>query len=101
MTDENKLWHGELSGAMTSNDKCARAIAAILAAHAGTATYAATATEDETGGGGLQEIVVTAQRRSENIQDIIHGTGNPQRHDPHQSVRRLLESRLIRPCRAA
>jgi outer membrane receptor protein involved in Fe transport len=55
---------------MSSNQKCARAVAGILAAHAGAALAAAPA--DETAGPtpALSEIVVTAQRRSENIQDV-------------------------------
>ena len=54
---------------MSSNEKCARAVAGILAAHAAGA-FAATAAEEGTPGGGLTEVVVTAQRRSENIQDV-------------------------------
>ncbi len=49
------------------NQTCARAIAAILGAHAGAAAFAAETTEAT---GGLEEIVVTAQRRTENIQDV-------------------------------
>jgi iron complex outermembrane receptor protein len=53
------------------NQKCARAIAAILGACAGSAVHAAAAT-DQSGesSGGLEEIVVTAQRRTENIQNV-------------------------------
>jgi iron complex outermembrane receptor protein len=51
---------------MSSNQKCSRAVAAILAAHAAAAFAAAPG--DETAG--LTEVVVTAQRRSENIQDV-------------------------------
>ncbi|TLY88929.1 MAG: TonB-dependent receptor, partial [Gammaproteobacteria bacterium] len=50
------------------NQKCARAVAAILGTHAAGAAYAA-ATPDQSEGG-VQEVVVTAQRRSENAQDV-------------------------------
>src|SRR5271166_4669355 len=53
--------------APSMNQTCARAIAAILGAHAGAAAFAAETTEAT---GSLEEIVVTAQRRSENIQDV-------------------------------
>jgi iron complex outermembrane recepter protein len=52
------------------NNKCSRAVAAILAAHAGAAVYAATPSDEETSTGGVEEVVVTAQRRTENIQDV-------------------------------
>jgi len=56
---------------MSSNHKCARAVAAILAAHAASAAFAAAPDEETTASaGGLAEVVVTAQRRSENIQDV-------------------------------
>ncbi len=55
---------------MSSNQKCSRAVAAILAAHAGAAFAAAPGDETATPTGGLTEVVVTAQRRSENIQDV-------------------------------
>src|SRR5579872_5151212 len=56
---------------MHVNTKCARAVAAILGAHAAAAVHAA-APADETAasGGGLEEVIVTAQRRSENAQDV-------------------------------
>src|SRR5262245_40025131 len=56
---------------MNRNLKCARAVATILAAHAGAAAYGAPPAE-ETGApaGTISEVVVTAQRRSENIQDV-------------------------------
>src|SRR2546427_9466611 len=50
------------------NQKCARAVAAILGTHAAGAAYAA-ATPDQSDGG-IQEVVVTAQRRTENAQDV-------------------------------
>ncbi len=58
---------------MNSNSKLSYAIAAILsgtsmgAAHAATATAAATASSDSSE---IQEITVTAQRRTENMQDV-------------------------------
>ncbi len=56
---------------MKINQKCARAVSAILGAHAGAAAYAAApATEAQVAGDSIQEIVVTAQRRSENSQDV-------------------------------
>jgi iron complex outermembrane recepter protein len=54
---------------MSSNQKCARAVAAILAARVGT-VLAAAPEEEPAPPGGLSEVVVTAQRRSENIQDV-------------------------------
>jgi iron complex outermembrane recepter protein len=55
---------------MRLNHKCSRAVAAILGAHAGAAVYAATPGDDATSTGGVEEIVVTAQRRTENVQDV-------------------------------
>lgn len=56
---------------MNVNQKCARAIAAVLGVHAGAAGYAAAAVDQSNEAtGGLEEIVVTAQRRAENIQDV-------------------------------
>src|ERR1700742_3203208 len=56
---------------MSSNHKCSRAVAAILAAHAGAAALAASPSDESTASpGGLTEVVVTAQKRSENIQDV-------------------------------
>jgi len=53
------------------NYKCARAVAAILAAHAAAATYAATpAAQPVEATGGIEEVVVTAQRRTENVQNV-------------------------------
>ena len=56
---------------MKINQKCARAVAAILGTHAAGAAYAA-ATPDQPGAstGGIEEVVVTAQRRTENAQDV-------------------------------
>jgi len=55
---------------MSSKQTCARAVAAILASHAGTAVFAAPPADETATPGGLSEIVVTAQRRTENIQDV-------------------------------
>ena len=55
---------------MSSNQKCSRAVATILAAHTAAAFAAAPADDATTPTGGLTEVVVTAQRRSENIQDV-------------------------------
>jgi outer membrane receptor protein involved in Fe transport len=53
---------------MSSNKTCARAVAAILAAHAASAALAADEAPAATTG--ITEVVVTAQRRSENVQDV-------------------------------
>ena len=56
---------------MKINQKCARAVAAILGTHAAGAAYAAaTPDQSEASAGGIQEVIVTAQRRSENAQDV-------------------------------
>jgi len=54
------------------NQKCARAVAAILGTHAAGAVYtvAVAADQSDVSAGGIQEVVVTAQRRSENAQDV-------------------------------
>ena len=52
---------------MSPNTNCARAVAAILAAHAASAAFAADEAPTATG---ITEVVVTAQRRSENVQDV-------------------------------
>jgi iron complex outermembrane recepter protein len=54
---------------MKINQKCARAVSAILSAHAGSAAYAATAAT-EPASDSIQEVTVTAQRRAENSQDV-------------------------------
>lgn len=54
---------------MSSNKTCARAVAAILAASAASAAFAA-APADESAATAITEVVVTAQRRSENVQDV-------------------------------
>ncbi len=53
---------------MNTNQKLAYAISAVLSSCAGTAWAAAAA--DTAASGGLEEITVTAQRRSESIQDV-------------------------------
>ena len=56
---------------MNSHHKCARAIAAILGTHAAGAVYAASAADQAAvSTGGIEEVVVTAQRRAENAQDV-------------------------------
>ncbi len=55
---------------MKSNPTCTRAVAAILAAHASAAYAAGPSDESPAAAGGITEVVVTAQRRSENIQDV-------------------------------
>jgi iron complex outermembrane recepter protein len=58
---------------LKANHKVHCAVAAILAAHAATAVRAAAPTSDEattTETSGISEVVVTAQRRTENIQDV-------------------------------
>src|SRR5260370_4047206 len=56
-------------GSMNSNQKLSYAIAAILGGSAAGFAYAATATETEASDS-IQEITVTAQRRSENVQNV-------------------------------
>src|SRR5438105_2667409 len=60
---------------MKMNHKCAHAVAAILGTHAGAVAYAAAAdpsvpAEGGSSAAGIQEVVVTAQRRTENVQDV-------------------------------
>src|SRR5215475_13389024 len=57
---------------LRTNQKIARAVAAILGTQAGVAAAADQPAGAETGGGAaaIQEVVVTAQRRSENAQDV-------------------------------
>ncbi len=56
---------------MRINPKCARAVASILGAHTAAATYATAADNpSDASAGGIQEVVVTAQRRTENAQDV-------------------------------
>src|SRR4029077_472578 len=58
---------------MKMNHKCARAVAAILGTQAGAAAYAAApdqSRETVPAPVGIQEVVVTAQRRAENAQDV-------------------------------
>jgi iron complex outermembrane recepter protein len=62
----NSNTYGESS--LKHNRKVAYAISAALASAAQTAAYAAD--EDNANAGGIGEVVVTAQRRSESIQDV-------------------------------
>jgi outer membrane receptor protein involved in Fe transport len=57
---------------MKTNQKITRAVVAILGAHAGVAVAAEPSATTETGASAtsIQEVIVTAQRRSENIQDV-------------------------------
>ena len=62
---------------MKLNTTCARAVAAILGVHTAAAACAAAAAADQseasaagTSASGIQEVVVTAQRRAENVQDV-------------------------------
>src|SRR6478736_5025314 len=59
---------------MKINSKCARAVAAILGAHAA-AAHATAADQSEASAGvgsttGIEEVIVTAQRRTENAQNV-------------------------------
>ena len=55
---------------MNTNHKLAYAISAILSGYTGASWAATAAATDETASSGLEEITVTAQRRSESIQDV-------------------------------
>ncbi|HEY6482958.1 MAG TPA: TonB-dependent receptor [Steroidobacteraceae bacterium] len=55
---------------MNLNNRLSRAIAAILSAHAAQATYAADTAPDAALAGSLQEVIVTANRREQNLQDV-------------------------------
>jgi iron complex outermembrane receptor protein len=56
---------------MNSNSRLSYAIAAVLGgSSAGVAYAAAPASDTDTSSAGIQEIVVTAQRRTENMQDV-------------------------------
>src|SRR5437879_6006567 len=55
---------------MKVNTKLSRAIAAILSAHAAQAVYAAPAESQTAAPTGLEEVIVTAERRVENLQDV-------------------------------
>jgi iron complex outermembrane recepter protein len=54
----------------TANSTLSRAVAAILSAHAAQAAHAADAAPNTAAAGGLQEVIVTANRREENLQDV-------------------------------
>ncbi len=55
---------------MHSNSKLAYAIAVILSSSSVDLVHAAPATDADTSSEGIQEITVTAQRRTENLQDV-------------------------------
>ena len=56
---------------MKINHEVAAAVAAILGTHAAGSVFAAATTDQaEASAGGIQEVVVTAQRRAENAQDV-------------------------------
>src|SRR5439155_15089891 len=53
-----------------ADSRLSRAVAAILSAHAAQTAHAADAAPATTATGGLQEVIVTANRREENLQDV-------------------------------
>src|SRR5256884_547486 len=55
---------------MKAHTKLSRAVAAILSAHAAQAVYAAETESETAAPAGLQEVIVTAERRSESIQNV-------------------------------
>ena len=59
---------------MNANYKVSSAVMAILSAHAGAAASAAAAagSAEQSGAssGGIEEVIVTAQRRTESVQDV-------------------------------
>jgi len=55
---------------MKSNPKLSYAIAVILSGNAAGLAYAASATDTDGNSDGIQEIIVTAQRRTQNMQDV-------------------------------
>jgi outer membrane receptor protein involved in Fe transport len=55
---------------MNSNSRLSCAIAAILSGNAASVAYAAAASDSDVSADQIQEITVTAQRRSENMQDV-------------------------------
>jgi len=56
---------------MNTNHKIAAAVAAVLGTHLGAAAAAdESASQAGAAAGGIQEVVVTAQRRTENVQDV-------------------------------
>jgi iron complex outermembrane receptor protein len=54
----------------TANSTLSRAVAAILSAPAAQAAHAADAAPNTAAAGALQEVIVTANRREENLQDV-------------------------------
>ncbi len=55
---------------MKTNRKITHAVAAILGTHAGVSAAADPSAASETSSSAIQEVVVTAQRRTENVQDV-------------------------------
>jgi iron complex outermembrane recepter protein len=55
---------------MKVNSRLSRAVAAILSAHAAQAAHAADAAAETSASGALQEVIVTAERREERLQDV-------------------------------
>jgi iron complex outermembrane receptor protein len=68
MDFDAKNFKGYIS--MNSNSKLSYAIAAILSSCATPLVHAAAASEADTSSDSIQEITVTAQRRTENMQDV-------------------------------
>src|SRR6202790_4094167 len=66
----NRMPDNELHGGMPVNSKLSYAIAAILGGSSAGIAYAAPATETESSSDAIQEITVTAQRRTENMQNV-------------------------------
>jgi iron complex outermembrane recepter protein len=69
------MFEGEGAPPMQTNHKIAAAVAAILNTYVGAAAAATAAADQSTAPeaastGGIQEVVVTAQRRTENAQDV-------------------------------
>ena len=55
---------------MKSNSKVSAAVAAILSGTAGGVAYAAEGEAETAAPAGLQEVIVTAERRAESIQNV-------------------------------
>ncbi|TLY61212.1 MAG: TonB-dependent receptor, partial [Gammaproteobacteria bacterium] len=63
-----EFWEEQIR--MKAHTKLSRAVAAILSAHAAQAVYAAETESETAASGALQEVIVTAERRSESIQNV-------------------------------
>src|ERR1700676_1467271 len=66
----NRMPDNELHGGMPVNSKLSCAIAVILGGSSAGLVHAAPASDAETGSDAIQEITVTAQRRTENMQNV-------------------------------